>query len=60
MNNEKIETEIIPQIESQASHIMRMYENDELEGKMIELAHEWFLKGLAAGKLTRVIDSQEI
>ena len=47
------ETEVIGQIESQASHIMRMYENHELERKMIELAHEWFLKGLAAGKITR-------
>ncbi|MBX9703379.1 MAG: hypothetical protein K2X39_04430 [Silvanigrellaceae bacterium] len=47
--NDEIETKIIQQIESQASHIMRMYENEELEDKMIELAREWFFKGVNWG-----------
>jgi hypothetical protein len=49
MNNEKIAAKILPQIESQVSHIVCMYEKDELENKMIELAHEWFYKGVTWG-----------
>jgi len=43
------DTQFISQIESQAQHIMRMYEDDELEDKIIELAREWFYKGLKRG-----------
>lgn len=38
--------EVIDKIKSQADHIMRMYETDELRDKMIELSCEWFLKGI--------------
>ncbi len=44
----KIDSSIIKKIESQASHIIRIYEyDDELECKIAELAREWFLKGIA-------------
>lgn len=47
--NDEIEPKIIKQIESQASHIMRTYEDDDLEDKIIELAREWFFKGVTWG-----------
>lgn len=40
------ETKIIAQIESQVSHLLRMYNNEELKNKIIELAQEWFFNGL--------------
>lgn len=43
------ESKIIDQIESQAKHILRMYEDEELEDKIIELARQWFYKGLKKG-----------
>jgi hypothetical protein len=43
------DSRFIDQIESQAKHLMRMYEDDELEDKIIELAREWFYKGLKRG-----------
>ena len=47
-----IDEKLVDQIKSQASHIMRMYESNEIEDKMIELACEWFIKGTIAAKVT--------
>ncbi len=43
------ETKIIDQLQSQAAHILRFYEEEELEDKIIELGREWFYKGLKTG-----------
>jgi len=44
----RLEIQIKDRIESQASHLMRTYENEELKYKIIELATEWFFKGIGA------------
>ncbi len=41
---------VIRQIESQASHIMRNYEDEELEEHIIKLSLEWYTKGLEAAR----------
>ncbi len=39
----------LDQINSQADHIMRMYEPHEIKEMMIRLAHEWYMKGVNLG-----------
>lgn len=48
------------QIESQVKHILRFYEDVELEGKFIDLCLEWLNKGIIEGaRVARKVDQQE-
>lgn len=47
MNDNEIK--IIDSIRAQAEHIMRMYESHELKEMMINLAREWYCKGVHVG-----------
>lgn len=48
------------QIESQVKHILRMYEDVELEEKFIDLCLEWLNKGLIEGaRIARHVDNNQ-
>lgn len=48
------------QIESQVKHILRFYEEVELEEKMIDLCLEWLNKGIIEGaRVARNVDQQQ-
>ena len=49
-----IKVQVIDKIEQQVQHCMRMYENDLLETKLIDLIFEWYFKGCLTGKSDQI------
>ena len=42
----------VSQMESQIQHIFRMYEDNEVQFKLLELCIEWYEKGMKKGVQT--------
>lgn len=46
----RLEIQIIDSIEQKVQHVLRSYENEPLEDKLIDLVKEWFFKGFFSGR----------
>lgn len=46
----RLEVQIIDKIEQKVQHVLRSYENNALEDKLIDLVKEWFFKGFFCGR----------